>query len=320
MTRQPQTRGDVLSVAICTHNRADLLVGVLDTLFAQTADRADYEVIVVDNASTEATRQVVHSFAQRFANARYVHEPTVGLSHARNRAVQEATGEYVAYVDDDCRLPPHWVAAVRDVIARVRPAACGGPLLTWYASDRPRWYRDEYASHVQGDVPRPLGADEYLDGGNIALRRSLLAELGGFDPGLGMAGKRIAYGEETALLRRIRAERPHETIYYDPRIVAYHLVRPEKMTLRRIARQCLCSGYAAYHVFGPAPGCRGGGRVRLWKRAARALGALTAGFARALLFRDRRQFPYIQNDLCERVLPRLQTFGRIVEQCRQECG
>ncbi|MGD8380729.1 MAG: glycosyltransferase, partial [Syntrophobacterales bacterium] len=92
-----------ISVIVCTYNRAELLGGTLRTLCHQTLDTSEYEVIVVDNNSTDNTREVVDEFCRRSSNVRYCFEPQQGLSHARNQGLQEAKGKYVAYIDDDAR-------------------------------------------------------------------------------------------------------------------------------------------------------------------------------------------------------------------------
>jgi glycosyltransferase involved in cell wall biosynthesis len=288
---------------------------VLQTLCRQSAAPTDHEIIVVDNNSSDGTRNVAEAIGRRHPHVRYCPEPRQGLSHARNRGWRQARGRYVAYVDDDSQVTDSWVATAADVIRRVGPAVFGGPYSALYASPKPRWFRDAYGSSMKGDEARALTRHEFLDGSNLVIRRSLLERLGGFDCGLGMAGSKLAYGEETELQRRIRAAVPEAVIYYEPALHVYHLVRAEKMTIRWMARRHFVSGRSVYHVFGGAPGCAGG-RWVLWKQAVRTLGALSADLVRAVLRRDRTRFPYVQNYLCERVFPHLQRLGRIHEQYR----
>lgn len=309
----------VLSVVVCTYNRAGLLATVLQTLCTQTADRSDYEVIVVDNNSSDATRQVVQRFQRDCVGVHYRFEPRQGLSHARNRGWQEARGRYVAYIDDDCRVPNSWVALAKNVIDRIGPAAFGGPYSAWYNAPKPRWFRDAYGSHVQGDVARELAWWEFLDGSNIMIRRTLLERLNGFRAGLGMVGTTLGYGEETELLRRIRAIVPRETIHYEPTLQVEHLVGAEKMSLWWMAKQRFIGGRSTYHVFGPDPNCRDGGWA-VCSRAGRVLGALALDCIRAAFRVERTRYPHMQNYFCERVLPHLQNLGRIHEQCCRRAG
>jgi len=303
-----------ISVVVCTYNRAGLLRGLLPTLCEQSADPSDYEVIVVDNNSSDRTPDVVTGFCSRFRNVHYVCESRRGLSHARNRGWRESRGRYVAYVDDDARVPQTWIASATKVIDAVDPAVVGGPYYPFYDSPKPKWFKDAYASSALGNKARVLDAFEFLSGSNFMVRREVLERLGGFDPRLGMAGSTVGYGEETELQKRMRREMPGEAIHYEPALYVRHRVSADKMTMRWMARHYFVAGRFVYHVFGPMRGCGEGGWA-LCREAARALGAFSTELARAVLWRDRRRYPYFQNHLCERVLPHLETLGRIVEQC-----
>jgi SAM-dependent methyltransferase len=302
-----------LSIVICTYNRAELLADVLADLARQTADRADFEVLVVDNNSADETGAVVRRFAGE--GIQYHLETRQGLSHARNRGWQSARGRYVAYLDDDVEVPADWVAAALGVIASVAPAAFGGPHGAFYKTPKPRWYKDDYASAGYGETARPLGRHEYLSGMNLVFRKDILARLGGFDPRLGMSGETIAYGEETAVLRTIRDEMPDEIVYYDPAVWVRHLVRAEKMTIPCILRQRFAGGRYTHRVFYGRVGEDVTG-LDLLRRAARATTALAADLARALLARDQAAYPYVRNYLYERAFPHIATLGALYEQYR----
>ena len=147
----------------------------------------------MDNNSTDSTRSVAESFIHRYPNIRYCFEPKQGLSHARNRGWQEAQGKYVAYSDDDCKVPEQWLEVAQDVIENVSPAVFGGSYFAIYNTPKPRWFKDSYGSNDFGNEARTLDENEYLTGGNIFFRRSLLDYVGGFDPNFGMSGPKIAY-------------------------------------------------------------------------------------------------------------------------------
>lgn len=302
-----------ISVVVCTHNRAELLAGALSALQAQELDVSAYEVLVIDNNSTDSTREV----ATGFPSVRYVFEPRVGLSHARNRGFAEARGEYVAYTDDDCEPPPRWLRLAMDVIARHAPAVFGGPYRAFYKSPKPSWFKDEYWSRDHGDVPRALEAGETLPGNNMFFRRSILEQSGGFDPRLGMAGNRSAYAEETALQNRLRSLRPETTIYYDPRLWVHHLVRPEQMTLRWYLTACFGKGRSAYLArLSTTPS---GGRLALLGRLLyTAAGALADG-AVAAVHRDRHRYPRLQNHLWERTSRYVRALGVLWAAIHEPC-
>lgn len=296
-----------ISVALCTFNRARLLEGVLEDLCTQTLDRLRYEVIVVDNRSTDDTAEVAKRFADR--GVRYVREEAQGLSHARNRGWHEAQGEYVAYTDDDCRVPPEWLAAALNVVAEDAPSVFGGPYSPWFQTQAPRWFRDAYGSHDLGSSARALGSGEYLSGGNLFVRRDVLAELGGFDAGLGMSGTILAYGEETALQMLLRERHPDARIQYDPALRVRHLVGSQKMTLRWNIRHHFVGGRYARRVFHAAEKPSKARAVILLART----GALVALDLARGVARDRAAFPFIENYWIERTFVRVGRLGEIWE-------
>jgi len=301
----------LITVVVCTRNRAGLLARALESLSRQTLETRLYEVVVVDNGSTDGTPAAVAGFTERHANFRGVLEPRVGLSHARNRGWQEANGEYVGYLDDDGTAPPEWLAVAREIIGDLRPAAFGGPYFPSYTSPKPRWWRDAYRTFRHGDMARPLGPREYLSGGNLFLRRDLLAAAEGFDPRLGMTGRRISMGEETRLLSEIRLRRPGALIHYDPRLYIHHLVHPEKMKWRWLFRYWFAGGRDSWCVSrGLAPAERTGDLVA---EAARTMRELAKSFLRSVLKRDRERHPYYQNYLFEVTSQHIYALGALRE-------
>jgi glucosyl-dolichyl phosphate glucuronosyltransferase len=301
----------LISVVICTHNRADLLAGALASLREQTLDAARYEVIVVDNDSTDSTAAVTQDFCLRFPNVRYSLETQLGLSHARNRGRHEARGEYVGYMDDDCKAPPEWLEIAGEVIEQKAPAIFGGPNYPFYNSPKPRWYKDVYATHDLGPEARSLHSSEYIYGMNIFFRRTLLEALGGFDPELGMSGKKIAYGEETAPQVRVRAEMPGEIIYYEPRLHVYHLVPARKMTWGWMLRAAWAGGRYSCRMLGEKRSRYK--RFRALLLATRQVALLVGTMLRGTLLRDRRIHPYFSNYAYERVMPCLVALGALYE-------
>lgn len=281
-----------------------------------TMDKDHYEIIVINNNSTDDTQKIVEDFAQKEPNIRFFIEPKQGLSNARNRGWKEARGKYIAYIDDDCKVPAQWLSIAKKITDRKSPGAFGGPYLAFYNTPKPLWFKDAYGSHIQGNDSHPLQDNEYLDGGNIFLRRSLLQDIGGFNVFLGMSGKKIAYGEETALLRSIRASRPDQLIYYDPRLYVYHLVQAKKMDLPWIMRERFAHGRYAYRVFSDN-NCTSNTKIGLRKLLFEgSLVVLDFGIdlSRGFFNRDRKKYPYIQNYLFEHTFLYLERLGCLYEQ------
>ncbi len=177
----------LISVVVCTYNRCDLLEQVMKTLVIQTLSRDQFEIIVVDNNSKDGTSKVTDLFIVNNpeTNIRYALETKQGLSHARNRGWKEAKGEYVSYIDDDCKAPGQWLEVAKQIIDQHFPTIFGGPYYAFYSSPKPNWFKDSYGSHTLGDQAHPMGLDEFVSGGNIFFQKSLLQKIGGFDPNLG---------------------------------------------------------------------------------------------------------------------------------------
>jgi glycosyltransferase involved in cell wall biosynthesis len=217
-----------ISAVICTHNRADYLQKALASLSRQTLAAAEFEVLVVDNASTDATPRIVETLMNRMSNLRYLREDRLGLSYARNAGAHAARGPYVACLDDDARADRAWLARLLHVFERSDPApACiGGRVWLDWGGRVPRWlparYYSLYTFVDHGDGDRPLGPREYLVGANIAFRRDVLLDLGGFDPNLGRKGSMLLSGEESAIVCKIR--RRGLAIYYAGSAPVWHAV------------------------------------------------------------------------------------------------
>ena len=120
------------SVVICTYQRADLLKTALQSLCQQSLDCAEYEVIVIDNNSTDHTQAIAEAFVNRLPNFKYHLEPNQGLSHARNRGWREAQGTYVAYIDDECKVPGRWLEAAKRLVDERNPGVLGGPFFGYH--------------------------------------------------------------------------------------------------------------------------------------------------------------------------------------------
>jgi glycosyltransferase involved in cell wall biosynthesis len=300
-------KGDeALSIVICTHNRSGMLATALESLVCQVAPLENYEILVVDNHSTDETKRVVERFATKLKNLCYVYESEIGLSAARNRGWQEAHGRYVGYLDDDAKVPLEWVSVALEVIDRIAPEAFGGPYFAFYNSPKPAWFKDEYATYVKGNESRRLNEEEYLSGCNLFIRRDVLDELNGFNTALGMTGKKIAYGEETSFLKILREKYPCAYIYYEPRLFIYHLVRDEKMDLWRWPKRFLIDGRYSYRAQSPVNGT--GVRDTILEIALILL-RLFKSCTWDLVRRDREKYPHFQSFLYEHSMPYFQRLG-----------
>jgi len=169
-----------VSVVVCTYNGGRTLKQCLRSL--RELDYPDYEVIVVDDGSTDDTRTIL----RRFPDVRAILQPNLGLSAARNVGLTEATGEIIAYTDSDCYADPDWLTHLVDQLQQTGAAAVGGPNLTpddgWVAA---------CVAAAPGQPTHVLEKDqeaEHIPGCNMAFRREALVAINGFDPAYRIAG------------------------------------------------------------------------------------------------------------------------------------
>jgi glucosyl-dolichyl phosphate glucuronosyltransferase len=286
-----------ISVVVCTYNRADVVRTALESLCNQDIDRSLYEIIIVDNNSTDNTRSVVEGFTDH-GNVRYIFEKKPGPSHARNAGWKQARGEYVGFSDDDAKAPENWLTVADRIIRDTSPDIFGGPYFPFYVSERPAWFKEEYESFRPWSEPRLLAVTEHLCGTNIFFRRSLLEMSGGFDAMLGPHGDVMGYGEETALMITIRDRKPDAEVLYDPALYVFHLVRPDKMKILWNIGKTFLLGRYSHYVFLDQ-------NITILYKFLSVLKFLClilfipADGIYGLVFRNRKRFPFFRNYLYE---------------------
>ncbi len=222
-----------VSVVVCTFNRAQYLEKALASLVAQTLDRSKFEILVIDNRSTDETKRITADASVSAANVRYIYEPVQGLSQARNTGWQQARGEYVAYLDDDAIADRRWLEEIVRVFedVRPRPGAVGGKIVPIWEAPRPTWLSDKVALGLTildwSSTPFILDESRWLAGANITYPRDLLEATGGFDIALGRKGNNLISCEE-ALLNHQLVARGHR-LYYHPRIAVHHHIAAARL-------------------------------------------------------------------------------------------
>jgi len=172
-----------LSIVICTRNRAGQLRGTLDSLMAMKTTLS-WEAVLIDNASTDETREVIRRAAEVEPRIRYFREDRVGLGAARDRGWREARSALISLTDDDCYVAEDYVDAVLAAFdGRPDVGVLGGRILLFDPQDA-RVTIDERDSPVDL-APRSFVAAGALKGANLSFRREALQAIGGFDPELG---------------------------------------------------------------------------------------------------------------------------------------
>ncbi len=208
----------LLSVVLCTYNRAPKLPESLDSLRAQQAsDQLRWELVCVDNNSNDDTRAVLEDFARASGiPMTYVFEPQQGLACARNTGLRHARGSIIAMTDDDCIAAPDWVASITSEFAADRELALlGGRVELHNPLDLPLSLRT-------GLERKAFSLDalfNLIPGCNIAFRREVVERVGPFDPDFGAGGPLIS-AEDCEFVYRVH--RAGLKIVYVPDIVVRH--------------------------------------------------------------------------------------------------
>jgi glycosyltransferase involved in cell wall biosynthesis len=222
-----------ISLLICTFNRADTLNYCLNSLTKQTIPPSLFEVIIINNNSSDDTAKIAASFVKEHNNFQLVFEPKKGLSHARNRGINESKSDWIAFIDDDAKAHPNFVEVALDTIQNYDFDCFGGFYNAWFRhGPPPSWLPKDFGTNRTW-LPDKLGElppDKEFSGGVCAYRKQVVIEAGLFPTFLGMQGDKIGYGEENYIQRRIR-ELGYK-VGFNPNLQIDHEVRKEKLTVR----------------------------------------------------------------------------------------
>lgn len=234
-----------ISVIICTYNRADYLTKLLDSLLSQTLSAKSFEILLVDNNSSDKTEIIGKDYQGKAKNFRYIFEPKQGLSVARNRGLKESISSLVAYIDDDAYASPYWLASVLEAFQKDSQIVCvGGPVELDWQGERPRWipkkYESLYTCVDHGPEERYLENNTYLVGANIAFRREWLIDQSGFREDLGRKGNCLISGEETQVYHRVFET--GKKVYYHPMAKIWHRIPSERKTWNWFFRRLFWDG------------------------------------------------------------------------------
>lgn len=239
-----------VSIIIPTLNRCELLCDAIESARDQMFLSERYEIIVVDNGSTDDTREVVERLSQeRSKPIRYVYQPRRGLHWARHAGAAAARSEILAYTDDDGAPTSGWVAALAQAFVETDCAAAGGPVHVRWLSEPPWWATKVYTfAHIDyGPERLELTPPRATYGPSFAVRKSVLYDVGGFNPDTSVLDRLVGDGE-VGLCRKIYAA--GGKIVYEPGAIVYHQQDGASLTLsnmrHRLAQQGRFTAYADY--------------------------------------------------------------------------
>jgi glycosyltransferase involved in cell wall biosynthesis len=189
-----------ISLIVCTRNRGERLYPFLECISRLESPPGGWEFVLVDNGSTDDTGAIIEAFARQApVVVRRVFEPTPGLACARNAGLAAASGEVLAFTDDDCYPQSDFLRAVSEAFRDRRTGFIGGRVLLHDPADA-RIAVKEVEEPVE-IAPHSYVRPGVIHGANMAVAREVVRTIGGFDPQLG-AGSRCVAGEDTEYLAR----------------------------------------------------------------------------------------------------------------------
>ncbi|MDR0543448.1 MAG: glycosyltransferase family 2 protein [Dysgonamonadaceae bacterium] len=235
-------KNNLFSIIICTYNREKYLPSLLESIISQDYPRDAYEIVLVNNNSTDQTEELCRQFREAHPDIhfRYFVETQQGLSYARNRGINESRGELLVYVDDDATVFPNYLQACSRFF-QIHPdiLAAGGPIIPFYEGTPPAWLthftKELLTGYLyRGDKPGFFTRGKYPGGGNACYRKTFFEQFGRFNVELGRKGKSLIGAEEKDLFSRFLAA--GNKIGYVPEAGIYHYIPPEKLTREYLVR------------------------------------------------------------------------------------
>lgn len=249
----------VLSVIIPTRNRSEILCLALKYLKSQTFPSDRFEVLVIDNGSTDNTKKVVESFQQQLGNIRYYFDSTPGLHVGRHVGLRAARADILVYADDDIEATLTWLEGIAESFQDEEVVLVGGKNLPKFEVEPPDWIKKMWNEDQNGN--RIIGYLSLLDLGNVikeinpyyvfgcnfSIRKSTLLKAGGFHPDA-MPQELIKYrGDGETHVSRYILRNGYKAIY-NPKASVYHIVPSSRMTKEYFCRRAYNEGISSSYT------------------------------------------------------------------------
>lgn len=226
----------MFTVILCTYNRDKYIYNVLKSVAENDFPRSEYEIVLVNNNSTDNTEAECRRFQADFPDItfRYFIETQQGLSYARNCGIRNAQGDLLVYVDDDATVNKEYLRTYADFFAQNPSAvAAGGPILPVYETEEPKWMSHYTRQLVTGklylgDRQRQFPRDAFPGGGNSCYRKRVFDAVGFFNVELGRKGNSLIGAEEKDLFDKMTTLGMQ--FYYLPTAILYHIIPAKKLT------------------------------------------------------------------------------------------
>jgi glycosyltransferase involved in cell wall biosynthesis len=225
-----------ISVIICSYNRADYIIGAIESLYHQTLDKSRFEVLVVDNNSIDNTGDLVQDYIQTHhdIDLKYLTESNQGASFARNTGAAFARSPLLCFMDDDAIAEPHYLERILNFFPDHPDASgLGGRIIPKYIPAEPRWMSYHVSSLVGNFNYSPeltvFKEGKYPLESNMIVRKKDFDQINGFNTLLpGVKGLLRIGGEGKDFFLRLQSL--GNKVYYDPNIIVQHIVEVKKLT------------------------------------------------------------------------------------------
>ncbi|MCR9253055.1 MAG: glycosyltransferase [bacterium] len=223
-----------LSIVVCTYNRDQYIQKTLEHLRDQTIKKSKYEVIIVNNNSTDNTNEIIESFlkgeGENCSNFRYFIELNQGHSFSRNRGITESNSPLINFIDDDAFVKPDFAEEIIKFFDETPDAkAIGGKIIPHYEGEKPKWMSKYLLPLVaaldMGTKVTRFKGSKFPIGANMTFRSSVFEKYGIFNVDLGRKGSGLEGGDEKDVFMRMKKN--NEPIYYLPTAQVDHVI-PEK--------------------------------------------------------------------------------------------
>lgn len=228
-----------ISVIISTLNHCQSLERTIKSLQKQDF-RKGYEIIVVDNNSTDETKEIIKSFSKKDKKIKYLLEKRLGIHFCRNSGAKKALGKILAFGDDDAVYARDWLKEIYKTFQSTRALCVGGQVIPRWDDKKPVWLKEVPLSYFsiinekrEGYIKKPL-----LAGVNFAIFKKILFEVGGFNPEV--FGDIWLGDGETGLQRKLLNK--NYAIFYQPKAVCWHIINRGKINLNYIKKRAANDG------------------------------------------------------------------------------
>ncbi len=226
----------LFSIIVCTYNRDPYIYKALEHVAKNRFPYGDYEILLINNNSTDNTLPECRRFQEDFpkANYRYIVEEKQGLSNARNRGITEAQGDWLIFIDDDAFMHDDYLQNLQQYLKDYPGCmSFGGRIDPLYETGKePDWMNPWMYSIISAIDKGPevsLFDKKYPIGANMGFHKDCLKVVGNFNPLLGRSKKNLIGGEEKELFGKIKeAGMP---VYYFPKVIVQHVIPENRTTI-----------------------------------------------------------------------------------------